>query len=131
SQTIRGMANYLSDYKRNNAINANDLYEQIHKYAKSHVMNGKPYIGEYQDERTGARLKGDNPRSKFYNHSTFADIIIQDLIGIKPQTNHTLEIRPLITKDRWDYFALTQLTYHNKNISIYWDATGEKYNKGK
>ncbi len=131
SQTIRGMANYLIDYKKNQGIDANDLYEQVHKYAKSHVMNGKPYIGEYQDEKTGEWLKGDNPRSKFYNHSTFADIIIQDLIGIKPQANSVLEIKPLISKDKWDYFALTQLTYHNKNIAIYWDVTGEKYNKGK
>ncbi len=131
SQTIRGMANYLSDYKRNKAVDANDLYEQIHKYAKSHVMNGKPYIGEYQDEKTGEWLKGDHPRSKFYNHSTFADVIIQDLIGIKPQINPILEIKPLISKDQWDYFSLTQLTYHNKNIAIYWDVTGEKYHKGK
>ncbi len=131
SQTIRGMANYLSDYKKNKGINANDLYEQVHKYAKSHVMNGKPYIGEYQDEKTGEWLKGDNPRSKFYNHSTFADIIIQDLIGVKPQTNSLLEIKPLISKDKWDYFALTQLTYHHKNIAIYWDVTGERYHKGK
>lgn len=131
SQTIRGMANYLSDYKHNKSITARDLYEQVHKYAKSHVMNGKPYIGEYQDEKTGEWLKGDNPRSKFYNHSTFADVIIQDLIGVKPQMDNTLVIRPLIPKDTWDYFALTQLTYHNKNIEIFWDVTGEKYHKGK
>ncbi|WP_286588864.1 glycosyl hydrolase family 65 protein [Sphingobacterium sp. N143] len=131
SQTIRGMANYLSDYKKNNAINTEDLYEQIHKYAKSHVMNGKPYIGEYQDEKNGEWLKGDNPRSKFYNHSTFADVIIQDLIGIKPQVGNVLEIKPLIPKGTWDYFSLTQLNYHQKTIAIYWDVTGKKYQKGK
>lgn len=131
SQTIRGMANYLSDYKHNKTINVADLYEQIYKYAKSHVMNGKPYIGEYQDEKTGEWLKGDNPRSKFYNHSTFADIIIQDLIGVKPQLANRLEIRPLIPENQWDYFALTELSYHGKNIAIYWDTTGKIYQKGK
>lgn len=131
SQTIRGMANYLSAYKHNEGIDAADLYEQIHKYAKSHVMDGKPYIGEYQDEKTGEWLKGDNPRSKFYNHSTFADVIIQDLIGVKPQIGNRLEIKPLIPKDQWAYFSLTQLIYHGKDVALYWDATGQQYHKGK
>lgn len=42
---------------------------------------GRPYIGEYLDEVTGYWLKGDQERSRYYNHSTFNDLMITGLIG--------------------------------------------------
>ena len=94
-------------------------------------MYGRPYIGEYQDEKTGYWLKGDNPRSTFYNHSGFADLIINDLVGIKPRLDNTLEVYPLIPQGQWDWFCLDKVLYHGKNITILWDKTGTKYHKGK
>lgn len=131
SQTLKGLANLLTNYKKHGKMNAEVFYQELHQYAASHVKNGKPYIGEYQDEKTGEWLKGDNPRSSFYNHSTFNDLIINDLIGIKPRQDNVLEISPLIPKNQWDWFMLDQVTYHNKIVTILWDKTGKKYNKGK
>lgn len=131
SQTLKGLANLLTNYKNHGKMNAKVFYQELHQYAASHVKNGKPYIGEYQDEKNGEWLKGDNPRSSFYNHSTFNDLIINDLIGIKPRQDNTLEIYPLIPKNQWDWFALDHLTYHDKTIAVIWDKTGKKYNKGK
>ena len=131
SQTLKGLANLLSNYKNHGKMNANVFYNELHQYAASHVKNGKPYIGEYQDEKTGEWLKGDNPRSIFYNHSTFCDLIINDLIGIKPRQDNVLEVFPLIPKNKWDWFKLDNLSYHEKNITVLWDKTGKKYNKGK
>jgi hypothetical protein len=42
-----------------------------------------------------------------------------------------LEIFPLIPKNQWDWFILDQVSYHNKTLTILWDKTGKKYNKGK
>lgn len=131
SQTLRGMANFLSDYKHNGPINATDFYNEVQQYAKAHVMDGKAYIGEYQDERNGAWLKGDDPRSKFYNHSTFADVIIQDLIGFKPADGDQFAIKPLVPAGKWRYFSLQELPYKGKSISIFWDVDGQRYGKGK
>lgn len=131
SQTLRGMANFLADYKHHAGVDVAGFYNEVSKYAKSHVMYGKPYIGEYQDERTGEWLKGDHPRSKFYNHSTFADVVIQDLIGFKPLLTKGFELKPLIPEGVWDYFALEQVRYQGKDVSIYWDKTGNRYKKGK
>lgn len=131
SQTLRGMANLLADYKNKAGISPRDFYDQVAKYAKSHVFNGKAYIGEYQDEKNGYWLKGDDPRSKFYNHSTYADIIIQDLIGFKAMLGNEFELKPLIPKDSWDYFALQDLRYKGRDVSIYWDKSGNRYHKGK
>ncbi|KQM76619.1 glycoside hydrolase [Pedobacter sp. Leaf216] len=131
AQTLKGLANLLTNYKKHGKMTAEVFYKELHQYAASHVKNGKPYIGEYQDEKTGEWLKGDNPRSSFYNHSTFNDLMINDLIGIKPREDNVLEISPLIPKNQWDWFMLDQVSYHNKTLTILWDKTGKKYNKGK
>ena len=112
-------------------MNANVFYQELHQYAASHIKNGKPYVGEYQDEKTGEWLKGDNPRSSFYNHSTFCDLIINDLIGIKPREDNVLAVYPLIPKNKWDWFKLDNVTYHDQLVTLIWDKTGRKYNLGK
>ena len=58
-------------------------------------------------------------------------MIINDLIGIKPRQDNVLEIFPLIPKNQWDWFMLDQVSYHHKKLTILWDKTGKKYNKGK
>lgn len=131
SQTLRGLSNLLNNYKNHGSMTAEIFYNELHKYAVSHKKDGKPYIGEYQDEKNGAWLKGDNPRSSFYNHSTFCDLVISDLIGFKPRVDQKIEIRPLIPAGKWSYFKLSNLNYHGKNITIIWDQFGKKYNKGK
>lgn len=131
SQTLKGLANLLTNYKKHGKMNADVFYQELHQYAASHVKNGKPYIGEYQDEKTGEWLKGDNPRSSFYNHSTFCDLIINDLIGIKPRQDNVLEVFPLIPKNKWDWFKLDNVTYHDQLVTLIWDKSGEKYKNGK
>lgn len=131
SQTLKGLSNLLVNYKNHGKMTAAVFYAELQKYAKSHTKNGKPYIGEYQDEKTGEWLKGDNPRSSFYNHSTFADLVINDLIGFKPRVDNTLEVYPLLPKGKWDWFMLDRISYHGKTITLLWDKTGKKYNKGK
>ncbi|WP_207422513.1 MGH1-like glycoside hydrolase domain-containing protein [Desertivirga brevis] len=131
SQTLKGLSNLLNYYKNQDGMSKQVFYNEVHKYAMSHQMNGKIYLGEYQDEKTGEWLKGDNPRSKFYNHSTFADIIISDLVGLKPRPDNKLEINPLLPQNQWDWFCLDKVLYHGKILTILWDKTGEKYGKGK
>ncbi len=131
SQTLKGMANLLTNYKHQGKMTKQVFYNELHKYAMSHRMNDKIYIGEYQDEKTGEWLKGDNPRSKFYNHSTFADIIINDLIGLKLRTDNTLEIDPIVPENQWDYFCLDKVPYQGRIVTILWDKDGSKYGKGK
>src|SRR5690606_16851024 len=114
SQTLRGMANFLADYKRGKPITKADFYEAVQRYAASHVMDGKPYIGEYQDERTGYWLKGDHPRSKFYNHSTFADVVIQDLIGFKPPLPDALPLNTSRQRGPGASFTLQALSGRSK-----------------
>ncbi|KQR70974.1 glycosyl hydrolase family 65 protein [Pedobacter sp. Leaf176] len=131
SQTLKGLSNLLVNYKNHGKMTAGVFYDELHQYALSHQKNGKPYIGEYQDEKNGVWLKGDNPRSSFYNHSTFCDLVISDLIGLKPRMDNVLEVFPLIPPGKWDWFTLDNVSYHGKTITLIWDKTGDKYKKGK
>ena len=131
TQTLKGLANLLTDYKNHDDMDAQEFYNEFEKYSKSFVMKGHTYIGEYQDGLTGEWLKDNNPRSRFYNHSGYTDLVISDLVGLKPRADQTLEIYPLIPQKQWDWFCLDNVFYHGKSITVLWDKTGNKYHKGK
>ena len=130
SQTLTAMANYLNDYS--DPIITDSLYfAEMEKYVQSQHMRGKPYIGEYLDEVTGYWLKGDQERSRYYNHSTFNDLMITGICGLRPRQDNTLEINPLLPEDKWNYFCLDNVLYHGHNICIVWDRDGSRYHAGK
>lgn len=129
TQTLKSLSNLLNNYKHHNEMNAQVFFDALHKYAWAQQKNGKPFIGEYQDEQTGFWLR-NNPRSRYYNHSGFADLIISDLVGIKPALGSRLNIRPLIPKGRWDWFCLDNVRYHGHSITVLWDKDGSHYGHG-
>jgi hypothetical protein len=129
SQTLNALANVLRHYDQPHVTKQHYL-DAIRTYARAHQKNGQPYIGEYHDEVTGDWLKGDNPRSRYYNHSTFADLIIAGLVGLVPRRDDTIEVHPLLPNDAWDWFCADNLPYHGRTLTIAWDRTGEKYGRG-
>jgi hypothetical protein len=130
SQTMTALANYINNYPK--PIITDSVYFRLMElYVESQHHRGRPYIGEYLDETTGYWLKGDQERSRYYNHSTFNDLIITGLVGLRPRNDNTLEIAPLVPQGKWDWFCLDNVLYHNKIITIVWDKTGERYGKGK
>ena len=131
TQTLKGLSNLLTNYRHHAKMNADVFYDELHKYAVSHQKNGKPYLGEYQDEKTGYWLKGDDPRSSYYNHSGFVDLVINDLVGLKPSADNVLDINPLIPAGKWNWFCLDKVLYHGKMLTILWDKDGKRYGRGK
>lgn len=130
SQTLTGMANLLNDYEQE-VVNDSVYFDLLETYVESQYYRGRPYIGEYLDEKTGYWLKGDQERSRYYNHSTFNDLIITGLVGLRPRADDTVEVNPLIPEGKWDWFALDNVKYHGKKLTIIWDKDGTKYNRGK
>jgi hypothetical protein len=130
AQTLTAMANYMNNYRRTET--ADSIYfSQMEKYVESQHHRGRPYIGEYLDEVTGYWLKGDQERSRYYNHSTFNDLIITGVVGLRPRLDGTVEVNPLIPADKWDYFCLDNVLYHGHNLTIIWDKNGDRYKQGK
>ena len=136
SQTLTALANFANDYKaKPNGKTIGDTgsvyFAELTKYMQSQHMRGKPYIGEYLDERTGYWLKGDQERSRYYNHSTWCDLIITGLCGLRPRADGTIEVNPLLPSEEWDYFCLDNVAYHGKTVTIVWDRDGSRYHAGR
>lgn len=130
SQTMTAMANFMNNYQQD-IVDKKDYYQLMDLYVESQHYRGRPYIGEYLDETTGYWLMGDRERSRYYNHSTFNDLMITGLVGLRPRADQKIEVNPLLPEEQWDYFCLDNLLYKGDIITILWDKTGEKYNKGK
>ena len=131
SQTLTGLANFLNSSANDNTDLREVFFRQLNLYAQSQHMRGKPYVGEYLDETTGYWLMGDRERSRYYNHSTFADIVITGLVGLRPQADGSIVVNPLVPADNWDYFCLDGIRYHGKMLTIVWDRDGQHYRQGQ
>ncbi len=130
SQTMTAMANLLNSYNQA-VVNDSVYFRLLELYVESQYYRGRPYIGEYLDEKTGYWLKGDQERSRYYNHSTFCDLIITGLVGLRPRPDNIIEVNPLIPEGKWDWFCLDNIHYHGDIITVFWDKTGNRYHRGK
>src|SRR5690606_21430980 len=110
SITLTGMINLLNDYQQSE-INSRDFLDQLLIYSRAHELtldngfivpwideNLNPYTGDWISRTrlktwkngTWSAEKGGKERGKDYNHSTFCDLIISGLIGIRPDHENSL-----------------------------------------
>jgi hypothetical protein len=143
SVTLTALANLLDNY-RQNVITKSDYVALLEIYAKSQHLKRDdgtivPWIDEDLNPLTGdwmARtiLKsqggGIRERGKDYNHSTYCDLIITGLVGLRPRKDDTVEVNPLVPEGSWDYFCLDNVLYHGHILSIIYDKTGGHYGRG-
>jgi hypothetical protein len=130
SQTLDALANFLRNYKQDIVAKEN-YFDALLTYVHSQHADGKPYIGEYLDEKTGRWINGKTGRSRYYNHSTFADLVIGGIVGLVPRADNLVEISPLLPDGAWNYLCLDGVNYHGHTLTIIWDKDGMKYNRGR
>lgn len=150
SVTLTALANLLNNYKQE-YISKRDYWTLLSQYSHSHRIhfdnsksvpwideNINPYTGDWISrtrlkndfETSWPKNKGGEERGKDYNHSTFNDLIITGLIGIRPSDDNILTINPLIPDQTWEYFCLDDLFYKGKKVTVCYDRTGKYYNQG-
>ncbi len=129
SQTLVALGNVLRDY-REAPVDREDYYDAFETYTRAQYYDGLPYIGEYQDETTGQWLKGRDPRSYYYHHSTYADLLITDLIGLRPRADGVVEVKPLLPEGAWSWFCLDRIPYQGHMLTILWDENGSHFGRG-
>ncbi len=142
-ETLQGWANPAK-------ASAADFAKLLCQYARQHVRVREdgtrvPWIDENQHPFTGqwiarevllekARRRGVpvtyRERGKDYNHSTFCDLVIAGICGVVPQADGGLSVKPLAPAE-WEWFRLSGVRYHGRDLTVTWDRTGEKYGKGK
>lgn len=151
SQTLKAMANFLTNYSNNKTVSKNNYYNILLQYAKQHKIkndkgetlnwideNFNPFTGDWisrtrlknWEGKGWSKDKGGIERGKDYNHSGFCDLVLSDLLGIKPSIDNYIRIKPLIPQN-WEWFAAENIPFQGKDISLIWDKTGEKYGLGK
>ena len=141
SIVLTGLANAIAEGSSGD-VGRETYVKLLHQYAAQQVRrteDGKaiPWIDENLDPFTGVWLSRailhaqgkKDERGEDYNHSTFADLVISGLCGLRPQLDGALEIRPLIP-DTWDFTCLENVHVRGRSISLYWDRTGRRYGKG-
>jgi hypothetical protein len=155
--TLTAFANLLNNYSQEVVTRA-DYWNIFQCYVRSHrfrqippepqpagayhfyrVETSQPWIDENLNPYDGdwiartllkERRQLPDERGKDYNHSTFCDLVITGLVGLRPRPDETLEVNPLIPQGTWDYFCLDRVSYHGRIITILYDRTGSRYGKG-
>jgi hypothetical protein len=129
AQTLKAMANVLHHYPQD-VISRADYVKLLQIFSKSHRKEGKPYLAEALHPDTGSFEGHDGyNHSEHYFHSSFNDLVITGLAGLRSRADDTLEIDPLFPQD-WAFFAMDDIPYRGRKISILWDRDGSRYGKG-
>lgn len=129
TQTLVAMANLLNDYHQD-VVNRKDYMALLRGYARSQQKDGRPWVAEDLDADTGKWIV-DLPRSVYYNHSGFTDLVITGLAGLRPRADQTVMVNPLVPEGQWDWFCLDGVPYHGRALTILWDRTGHRYHRSK
>ena len=132
------------------AATKDDFFTLLKQYAAQHVIileDGRtvPWIDENLDAFTGEwlarkimiekdRKSGKRrriiERGKDYNHSTFCDIVISGLCGIRADAKGELDVKPLAPED-WDWWRIDGVRWHGRDLKVLFDRDGTRYNCGK
>ncbi|MBL7740835.1 MAG: hypothetical protein JNK14_16565 [Chitinophagaceae bacterium] len=129
SQTLTAMANLLNNYKQE-VVSVADYLKVLRLFARQHYLpDGKINLVENYDPNLGGPIVYYN-WSNHYNHSTFNNLIISGLCGIRPAESDTLVINPLVDSSI-RYFCLDDVRYHGHKLTVVYDSDGTKYKLGK
>ncbi|GAB3927131.1 MGH1-like glycoside hydrolase domain-containing protein [Mucilaginibacter myungsuensis] len=127
SVVFKGYANYLRNYKKTSTLAEKQLlYDYIQKLANLHGQK-ELNIGEWYIPSDGKTFGGEQD----YFHSTFPDIIIEDLLGFKSSLDDEFTINPLLPENTWDHFYLGNLRYHGHDVDIVYKADWQPNVAGK
>jgi hypothetical protein len=135
SQMLSGLANLLQDYDHA-GVSASDYVHLLRQYTLQHrLASGTLDLQEDYNPDTGGPIVG-LPRSHHYNHSTYIDLVLSGLIGIRPRSDDVLEVAPLLPEQGGAeppirYFALQGLRYHGHDVTITFDRDGSRYHQGR
>lgn len=128
SQTLTALANVIDDYPQS-VVSARDWMGVFEVYTRTQRKDGRPYIAEGANPFTGSWDGFDTFwHSENYFHSSYVDLVVTGLVGLRPRADDSVEVRPLAPDD-WPWFALDGVAYHGHRLSILWDRDGTRYHR--
>ena len=131
AQTLTAVIEYLHTTP-NPTITPEEFTKLLLIYAYSHRdTDGTPWLDENMDPDTGIWLAReimrkwnnrpgkDCTRGRHYNHSSFIDLVITGICGIRPAEGNRLCIHPLGVS--LDEFSVSDVRYHGHSINVDWN----------
>ncbi len=121
SLVMSAMAETLRDFSAP-PLSTGDLYGLFHSFTMAQFRDGDshfPWTGEYYNGDT-AEWRTDQ---RDYNHSTYIDILIADIVGLRPRPDDQIEFHPLIDA-KMPAFLLDGVRYHDHDITVAWNPPG-------
>ena len=129
SQAITSMANFLNDYKQD-VVSKSDYLNILRLYTQQHYLpDGKINLVENYDPNLGGPIVYYY-WSNHYNHSSYNNLVITGLCGIRPSAGDTLVLNPLIDNSI-AYFCLDDVNYHGHKLTVVYDRDGTRYKSGR
>ncbi len=128
SIVLSAMANSLRDYAPS-ALTKEKLYSLFFSFTRAqyrHPDLETPWTGEFYNGDTGEW----KTEQRDYNHSTWIDPLISDLIGLIPRNDAILEIDPLLPPNVWTHYLLDGQSYRGHNVTVAYDSVGGRYANG-
>jgi hypothetical protein len=115
-------------------VGRSDYLRLLRQYAALHYQRGRLDLEEDYNPETGQPIVG-LARSHHYFHSGFNDLVIGGLVGVSPSDKDELRVDPLLpagdkSANRIRYFALQDLPYHGRRVSVVYDEDGRHYGAG-
>jgi hypothetical protein len=115
--------------RRDAPVSRADYLHLLRQYAALHRQNGRLDLEEDYDPATGQPIVG-LARSHHYFHSGFNDLIVTGLVGVIPAAGERLVIDPLLPARGLGWFALQDLPYHGRLLTVTYDRDGRHFGRG-
>ncbi len=142
SQTLTAMANLIDRGCGEEYVGPEEYFDLLRTYANSHYLEEDgirvPFIDEDLDPFDGhwiareeLKEKGVFDRGIDYNHSSFCDLVINGLCGVRPRDDGTLTVFPTFPADALDHLCIDGVPCLGRYVTVIWDRTGTRFGAGK
>ena len=132
TQALQGIINLLDNYDQT-VVTRSDFMRLLRQYAALHRQGDRLDLEEDYDPATGKPIVGLS-RSHHYFHSSFNDLVLTGVVGLRPRGDDVLEVNPLLPdagdRQALPWFRAEGIPYHGHQVSVTWDADGLHYGRG-
>ncbi|MBX7255136.1 MAG: hypothetical protein K1Y02_02150 [Candidatus Hydrogenedentes bacterium] len=123
SIVLSAMAAALRDFEKS-PLSPRDFQDLLLSFTKAQFLDGDlayPWTGEFYNGDTAAWRTDQRD----YDHSTYIDILIADLAGLRPRSDELIEVRPIVAPSM-PAFVVDGIRYHNHDVTIAWNPPNDE-----
>lgn len=129
SRVLRAAGNLLHDYRHTGAVTPQAYMDLLTIYVRTQMKEDEPYVAEFHHPDQPVWVV-DRPISQHYFHSSFCDLVLTGLLGIRRQGSGAWSVRPLPGLP-WTWWRVEGLPYEGRRCDIQFDVDGRKFGQAR